>query len=68
MVGVLDWMEGLTRVQYCRRCFGVARGVSALRSLTRLLAQLRLCERLPQRAMRPWPPPLRPRLVPLQLE
>ena len=23
MVGVLDWLEGLTRVQYCRRCFGV---------------------------------------------
>ena len=23
MVGVLDWLEGLTRVRYCRRCFGV---------------------------------------------
>ena len=23
MVGVLDWLEGLTRVQYCRLCFGV---------------------------------------------
>ena len=23
MVGVLDWLEGLTRVQYCQHCFGV---------------------------------------------
>ena len=24
IVGVLDWLEGLTRVQYCRCCFGVS--------------------------------------------
>ena len=23
IVSVLDWLEGLTRVRYCRRCFGV---------------------------------------------
>ena len=24
MVGVLDWLEGLTRVRYCRHCFGIS--------------------------------------------
>ena len=24
IVSVLDWLEGLTRVRYCRRCFGVS--------------------------------------------
>ena len=24
IIGVLDWLEGLTRVQYCRHCFGVS--------------------------------------------
>ena len=23
IIGVLDWLEGLTRVRYCRHCFGV---------------------------------------------
>ena len=23
IIGVLDWLEGLTRVRYCRNCFGV---------------------------------------------
>ena len=43
IIGVLNRLEGLTRVQYCRSCFGIARGVSALQSLTRLLAQWQLC-------------------------
>ena len=24
IIGVLDWLEGLTRVRYCRHCFGVS--------------------------------------------
>ena len=24
IVGVLDWLEGLTRMRYCRQCFGVS--------------------------------------------
>ena len=24
MIGVLDWLEGLTRVRYCQSCFGVS--------------------------------------------
>ena len=24
IIGVLDWLEGLTRVRYCRQCFGVS--------------------------------------------
>ena len=43
IIGVLDQLEGLTRVQYCQHCLESAKGVCALRSLARLLARWRLC-------------------------
>ena len=47
MISVLNRLEGLARVRYCRSCFGVGSGVSALQLLARSLAQRQLCGHRP---------------------